>query len=1014
MSNGNGGNGDLRLIEDYLPIKAISRENTAAKGHPNTLHLWWARRPLVACRAAVYSALVPADRAVKDIEIKNPPADPVKLAAMKNGAKRGLNRKAAGEFVSNLCAHPPEARYVQQAQQHVLDAHAARLSAEMLEAKSTGKIPGWVDERKIAGTTVTSADIAQGRAPRPRLLDLFAGGGAIPLEAQRLGCDVYANELNPVSHVIELCALVYSPKYGSPDPKAFGATGPKNAEGKTTWRGMADEVRHWGTVVFERVRASIGDLYPLVPDPSYKARRSAGGSQSVMWKSAEDVPAGYLIPVAYIWTRTVRCKKPTCGAIVPMVRQTWLCKRGDRFVAMDMVKRNDPKRVGFKLVEADTEDGFAFDPTGFSKGGNATCPFCSTVADSAYAKQVGTETGFGIQPMAIMCIRPGESGKVYVPFEDAGDLDADVARRLGDIEKRWGITPPTEPLEANPRSFDVQRYGFVRWRSAFTERQNLLHLTVAAQLRAARAEIEKAIVNTERATALYTAVALSFSRLITQHNAFAMIHTGRETIEGPWGDGKFPMSWDFVEANPFSGVTASYQSALEWAVRVYAELAGLGEAATAVRGSATQLPFTDAMFDAVITDPPYYDNYSYSNLSDAYYVWLKRSLGEVHPSHFASELTPKKSEAIKATYRLNGDDAAASKRYENLMTESLREAHRVLKPGGTIAIVYAHKTTLGWSTLVDALRAAGFTIVEAWPMDTEAKGGRKKVDKAMLASSIFLVARKRDPNAGVGAYEATVQPELEQIVRERVNTLWEMGIVGADLIIAAVGAGLRAFTRFERVEYSNGEDVPASKFLAEVEGVVLDTMLAKLFGVTGGSVSAIDPASRFYVLWRFVYKAAEIEAGEAIVFTYGQHVELDGQEGLSEGKDALLSKKKGKYRAYDFTERGANEKLGLPSEDGRPAPLIDVLHRAIWLMENSPRKLGDFFDEARPDREHLRVLAQALAGTALGGKSEPDTEKLVSTTPAEQGALAKLLANWRSLVESRLAAGEVGLFAAKK
>ena len=356
------------------------------------------------------------------------------------------------------------------------------------------------------------------------------------------------------------------------------------------------------------------------------------------------------------------------------------------------------------------------------------------------------------------------------------------------------MKPPTEPLEANPRSFDVQRYGFVRWRSAFTERQNLLHLTVAEQLRSIRSEIEKSVGDPQRAIALFTCLGLTFSRLITSHNAFAIIHTGRETIEGPWGDGKFPMSWDYVEANPFSGVTASYQSALEWAVRVYASLGEIGQPATAIRGSATGLPLETEMFDAVITDPPYYDNYSYSNLSDAFYIWLKRSIGEVHPSHFASELTPKKSEAIKANYRHNGNDEAASKRYEGLMTESLREAHRVLKPGGTIAIVYAHKTTLGWSTLVDALRSAGFTIVEAWPMVTEAKGGRKKKDKAMLASSIFLVARKRDTNAAIGNYEGVIQPELEQIVRERVNTLWDMGIVGADLIIAAVAPGSRIHT----------------------------------------------------------------------------------------------------------------------------------------------------------------------------------------------------------------------------
>src|SRR5207244_1573324 len=169
----------------------------------------------------------------------------------------------------------------------------------------------------------------------------------------------------------------------------------------------------------------------------------------------------------------------------------------------------------------------------------------------------------------------------------------------------------------------------------------------------------------------------------------------------------------------------------------------------------------------------------------------------------------------------------------------------------------------------------------------------------------------------------------------RVETLWDMGIAGADLVIACVGAGLRAFTRYEKVEFANGEEVPAEKFLAEVEGAVLDTMMGKLFSQSG-SVSAIDPASRFYVLWRFVYKAAEIEAGEAIVFTYAQHVELDGPLGLSTGTDALVEKKKAKFRARDFTERGDNNKLGLPDDFGKPAPLIDGLHRVLWLMESIP------------------------------------------------------------------------------
>ena len=226
-------------------------------------------------------------------------------------------------------------------------------------------------------------------------------------------------------------------------------------------------------------------------------------------------------------------------------------------------------------------------------------------------------------------------------------------------------------------------------------RQNLLHLSVADILRTTLPEIKRAISDCERAEAGLHLRCVSFSRLVTQHNAFSFIHTGGEKVDGPWGDGKFPMSWDFAEANPFSGVTASYQSAQQWAVRAYESLSGLGKPAETVRGSATELPFEDRSFDAVITDPPYYDNYSYSNLSDAFYVWLKRGIGNVHGEHFASELTPKKAEAIKAAYRHKGDDGAATRRYEDLMTNSLREAHRVLKTNGVIAVVYTQQDNTG-------------------------------------------------------------------------------------------------------------------------------------------------------------------------------------------------------------------------------------------------------------------------------------------------------------------------------
>jgi putative DNA methylase len=502
------------------------------------------------------------------------------------------------------------------------------------------------------------------------------------------------------------------------------------------------------------------------------------------------------------------------------------------------------------------------------------------------------------------------------------------------------------------------------------------------------------------------------------------------------------MVWDFAELAPFGDASGNVTDRLANTCTAIGLLGEVAASAAVTRGSAKALPWPDASFDAVITDPPYYDNVDYAKLADFFYIWLKRTIGPLYPEHFTSAGTPKKQEIVADPVRHGGSKEKARAAYEQMMAQSLAEAHRVLKPGGTIVVVYAHKTTLGWSTLVDALRQAGFTVTEAWPIDTERKARLIAMETAALASSIFLVGRKREsaltpsphpplpPGEGpgvrerrelVGSYEDEVRPDLERIVRERVETLWEQGISGADLVIACVGAGLRAFTRFARVEYANGEEVPAERFLAEVETVVLDSILRRLSKEVGGtltpspypplpggeglgvrereketSLAGVDPATRFYVLWRYTYRSAELDAGEAIIFANGTHVELDGPAGLSSGARALVEKKKGKYRLRDYTERGADDKLGMP-EDGQPAPLIDALHRTLWLMEHRPLELAKFLQEAEPNREQMRLVAQALAGPALKGGELADV-----SPSAELSALAKLTANWRSVIEDNV------------
>ena len=910
--------GDRRLIEDYLPVGWLSSEASGeprTKGHISTLHPWRARRPLVACRAAIFSALVPAPASAEE-------------------------REEQDGFLKELCQWGASAKVLRQARKQISDA----------------------------------------RGGPPRVLDCFAGGGAIPLEALRLGCDSYALDLNPVAFLILKATCEY--------PQRFG-------------RSLAREVRQWAELVAERVRIATADFYPEIPVPKH-LRSDAENPPRL--DGTTEAPRT-LTPFAFLWARTVRCPNPQCRAVVPLYRQTWMRKKPSGYVALRPTPRPAERRVEFAVVQGSTVNELGFDPAEGMRGTATKCLCCGSAIAAKYVRSYGTDEGFGQQLLCVICVNPFGAGKLY--FIDDSWIDEEEGRQYA-AEQRASILeqelrvvtmdaviPPTG--NAGLATGKSYLYGVEIFREAYTPRQRAVLLEFIRQIHIAHSEMLHNGVETDRAEAVTVYLSLWMSRLTDRFNALARWNNVGEKVESLTSMKRIAMTWDYPEVNLFAGSSGSWQSALDYVTAVIEREADAGEPATVMRGSATSLTtadFDDASFDAVVTDPPYYDNESYSELSDTYYVWLQPALQHIFPEHFASQLSPKRQECVAAAYRQGGTKDAAYQYFEGCLAEALGEVRRVLKPNGILALVYAHRTTAGWATLVNALREAGFEVTEAWPVETETKSRAAHQGDAALRSSIFLVARPRQA-ARSGSYEEDVEPMLRQIAAERVSSLWNdgNGLGGADLLMASVGAGLQPYTRFRHVEYANGDEMTPEVFLREVEGAVLGSMLKEIFDLPSSGVAAVDHVTRFYVLWRFTYGVTEIDAGEAFVFCYPQNIELDEASGLVGPVPALVEKIGSNVHVRTFTERGGHDELGL-SKDGRPVPLVDVLHRILWLIENRPDELSNYIKLARPNQEQLRLVAQALSGPVLTAR--PIAEHGLAE---ELSALHKLTANWRSIVD---------------
>jgi putative DNA methylase len=847
---------DHRFIEESFPVKevgeAAAQEKNNHHGHINTLHTWWARRPLAASRATAYAALTPTPADIEDWQRRR-------------------------NFLIAL------SKWERPLNSHLL----ARAREEILEA-------------------------SKGRSPR--VLDPFAGGGSYPLEALRLGCETYASDYNPVAVLILKATLEYPQRFGPPvsAPNSYTESPDDMFDALLAKRRVVnpllEAVKRWGNWVLEEARKELARYYPVGPNGS--------------------------IPVGYIWARAIPCQNPDCGAEIPIMLQLWLAKKDTGRVAL--YPDISDGTIRFRIVG----DGYVPWPQGFDpdrgtvSNGVATCQLCRAVVDDKTVRRLFHEHRTGQRMVAVVSHHPRRHGKMYrvaTPEDERIYCEAGVAlqQRRERLMLEWGLDPvPDEPISKERPSPNARgtsgltRYEINTWGDLFNLRQQLTLITVTQKVRDAYEWMVKEGIDAEFATAVVTYLALALDKLATFQNALTRWNVGSTSFAGKPDQGpSLEMKWDYAESNPLSAITGSFANQIEsilTALGEYGSLEGIGKVFSC---SATNLPFEDEQFDAVLTDPPYYDNIPYSHLSDFFYVWLKRAVGHLYPDLFSTPLTPKAGEIVAYTRQEGGFEAGKSFFEENLK-KAFKEMYRVLKSGGIAVVVYAHKSTGGWEAVINALLDSGLVITSAWPLNTERRSRLIAKETAALASSIYIVARKigRQPT---GFYNE-VREELRSHLNAKLHRLWEEGIGGADFFIAAIGSAIEVFGKYEQVLDYEGNIVRADRLLDEVRTIATDYAVRQI--LHNGFASEISDLTRFYVLWRWNYGEVRVPFDEARKLAQSCGLDLTREW----GRGGFIRKDK------EFVQVLGPQLRKLENlEDAHE--LIDMLHCVLLLWEKSRR-----------------------------------------------------------------------------
>jgi putative DNA methylase len=750
------------------------------------------------------------------------------------------------------------------------------------------------------------------------VLDCFAGGGAISLEALRLGCDTTAVDLNPVAHLIEKCVLEYPQRFGQPTP----------------WGGnsLAEEFVNWATWVREAVEPRLSRVYPA----NNNGRR----------------------PSMYLWARTMECPNPACRVEIPLVKSFWLARNARRTawvaVAADAQTVHLKVRTGTPPRDVDPDIGTV-------KASSVTCPACGTSSEAKSVRELGKTKGFGRRLMAVLEVE-GRSRTYRDPsiadVEGAENVVADLLDELRETSD--GVSPlPDEPCDPiGYRNLQNLLFGFDDWRSLFNDRQLYVLGTLCSAVRDAYAAIIESGVPADRARAITTYLGLCIDRIADYNSSFCLWNVQRETIAHTFNFQAVPMVWDYTEINPLMDVSGSWDGAVRW-IRLAIENCSLvgSVPAKVSRGNAQDLPFSDNSFDAAIVDPPYYFSVMYSDLSDFFYVWLKRSIGFLYPELFATQWTPKDQEVIQNRVNPRNPRHISAEEFEQRLYRSLCELTRVVKNDGLVSIVFAHTDVNAWERLLRAIRSAGLVLSASWPMRSESSKRPTALLNAVLGSSVVLVCRSRRSTVE-GFYDDVVR-QLEERIAERLDAFEDMGLVGADYFVSAIGPAFEVFAQYSRIVRLSGEEVDVAELMVLARQAVARHAMRRLLGPE--SLAALDPESLFYLTWRWAYLTASIPADEAYKLEKAFDVDLGHL--CRPGGFARQS-------GSNFMLLGPQDRKGLKLSTS-PA-LIDGLHLACQLWEAGRRReleemLGATGMGVEPG---FWSLARALAEILLDGDRE--------------------------------------------